>query len=111
MLIKINCLEKLFFFYFLILDYLLDYPSFSHVKEYDGPVHIQYASYPARFNSFNDWPIGLNQKPGAMAKAGFFYTGKNLISLFQNKENIQFFDQKLQIWHLEIKLNIKYKIF
>ena len=46
-----------------------------------------------------------------MAKAGFFYTGKNLISLFQNKENIQFFDQKLQIWHLEIKLNIKYKIF
>ena len=67
------------FFLFLILDYLLDYPSFSHVKEYDGPVHIQYASYPARFNTFNDWPIGLNQKPGAMAKAGFFYTGKNLI--------------------------------
>ena len=74
MLIKINCLEKLFC-YFLILDYA----SFSHVKEYDGPVHIQYASYPTRVNTFNDWPIGLNQKPGAMAKAGFFYTGKNLI--------------------------------
>ncbi|XP_023348554.1 putative inhibitor of apoptosis [Eurytemora carolleeae] len=45
------------------------------LPKYDGPVHNHLASYPARFNTFNDWPIGLNQKPGAMAKAGFFYTG------------------------------------
>ena len=49
--------------------------SYPGAKNYSGPANREYANVIARLRTFNDWPVGLSQKPEAMAKAGFYYTG------------------------------------
>ena len=59
--------------------------------------HPEYASEIARFNSYHEWPTGVEQRPEVLAKAGFYYEGKShghlmnsLPSFSWNSENMNY---------------------
>lgn len=45
------------------------------IIEMKKPAYPEFASLPARIESFKDWPRGLKQKPEELANAGFYYIG------------------------------------
>ena len=54
------------------------YQSDSNIIPHFPPKYREFSTEEQRLKTFKDrlWPIGLNQKPEVLAKAGFYYRGK-----------------------------------
>jgi len=47
------------------------------ISTHKVPANPKYSTYESRFKTFSSWPAALCQKPEEMAKAGFYFTGKD----------------------------------
>lgn len=45
-------------------------------EKWQHPEYPEFAIESVRLRSFTDWPKALNQKPGELSEAGFFYTNR-----------------------------------
>ena len=59
------------------------YQSDSNIIPHFPPRVKEFSTEEQRLKTFKDrhWPIGLNQKPETLSKAGFYYRGKLLMGV------------------------------
>ncbi|KAL3863441.1 hypothetical protein ACJMK2_005197 [Sinanodonta woodiana] len=73
--------------------------SGGHLTTTEGPKHSNYQMLEERIQSFNGWPVHLDQTPQLMAEAGFFYVGiQDYVRCFQCGGGLKNFERGDNPW-------------